>query len=207
MSRIQPFGFQYCTAFRERNQLANKVNEIIDILNSSDSVESLSNRVTALENEFAEYVQAFTEEFENIRLQMQAYYHELYAETQKYSDPTWIPVSNASVYNTLFNRTTKKALKNIHIMLKWNDDRYEFNLKNGSNYGDMSFVSTGYDENDIFYIDYVKMMLNADNVVVGGRRFVPSTGNVTELVDAILPFVANPTLQTEGNSVFIEYCE
>lgn len=34
MVRIEPFVFQFCTAFRERKQLADKLNEIIDYLNN-----------------------------------------------------------------------------------------------------------------------------------------------------------------------------
>jgi hypothetical protein len=34
MTIIEPFVFQFCTAFRERKQLADKVNEIIDYLNN-----------------------------------------------------------------------------------------------------------------------------------------------------------------------------
>lgn len=33
---IQPFTFQFCTAFRERKQLADKTNEIIDVINSNN---------------------------------------------------------------------------------------------------------------------------------------------------------------------------
>ena len=43
---IQPFTFQFCTAFRERKQLADKTNEIIEVINSAD----LENLPTEIEN-------------------------------------------------------------------------------------------------------------------------------------------------------------
>lgn len=53
---IQPFKFQYCTAFRERQQLADKLNQIINRLNDVDfdtlayELEEINTRMDGLEN-------------------------------------------------------------------------------------------------------------------------------------------------------------
>lgn len=64
MAIIQPFSFQFCTAFRERKQLADKTNEIIEVLNSADlenlpteieginqDIDNLNDRVEQIEEE------------------------------------------------------------------------------------------------------------------------------------------------------------
>lgn len=64
---IQPFTFQFCTAFRERKQLADKTNEIIDVINSSNldeitaeieridqNINDLTDRIDQIEEEIQE---------------------------------------------------------------------------------------------------------------------------------------------------------
>lgn len=64
MVAIQPFSFQFCTAFRERQQLAEKTNEIINVINSADledlpteieginqNIDNLTHRVDQIEEE------------------------------------------------------------------------------------------------------------------------------------------------------------
>lgn len=49
---IQPFTFQFCTAFRERKQLADKTNEIIEVLNSAD-LENLPTEIERIDQNIA----------------------------------------------------------------------------------------------------------------------------------------------------------
>lgn len=48
MALIQPFVFQHCTAFRERKQLADKTNEIINVLNDVD-LENLPSEIDRID--------------------------------------------------------------------------------------------------------------------------------------------------------------
>lgn len=54
MAIIQPFSFQFCTAFRERKQLADKTNEIIEVLNSAD-LENLPTEIEELDAKIEDY--------------------------------------------------------------------------------------------------------------------------------------------------------
>lgn len=49
---IQPFTFQFCTAFRERKQLADKTNEIIEVINSAD-LENLPTEIERIDQNIA----------------------------------------------------------------------------------------------------------------------------------------------------------
>ena len=52
MAIIQPFSFQFCTAFRERKQLADKTNEIIEVINSAD-LENLPTEIERIDQNIA----------------------------------------------------------------------------------------------------------------------------------------------------------
>ena len=49
---IQPFTFQFCTAFRERKQLADKTNEIIEVINFAD-LENLPTEIERIDQNIA----------------------------------------------------------------------------------------------------------------------------------------------------------
>ena len=51
---IQPFTYQASTAFQERVQLANKLNEVIDALNSLGDLPDLESQITELNSKIAE---------------------------------------------------------------------------------------------------------------------------------------------------------
>lgn len=53
MAIIQPFSFQFCTAFRERKQLADKTNEIIEVINSAD-LENLPMEIERIDENIAD---------------------------------------------------------------------------------------------------------------------------------------------------------
>ena len=66
MPMIQPFTYQHCTAFKERKQLADKVNEIVDVINDTD-METVNSRIDQVDSNI-DNLDLRVDKLENIKL-------------------------------------------------------------------------------------------------------------------------------------------
>lgn len=116
--RIQPFTFQFCTAFRERKQLADKTNEIIEVLNSADlenlptEIERIDQNIANLNTYVSEVDANLTHRIDQVDTDLTARIGQIEDELNDIKNPDWYLPRDI---DPIFDLQNKKVLCDARI--------------------------------------------------------------------------------------------
>ena len=204
--RIQPFTFQFCTAFRERKQLADKTNEIIEVLNSADlenlptEIERIDQNIANLNTYVSEVDANLTHRIDQIEEQISEDWilcpsdYQIYDySTKKINHDTKIVYSLNFDYKLTFaDNVTKKPVMGT-IYLKKNDI---MDLQKPL----FSYFDSSYSDADNYNLIFGDMKINLSTISYG-LSHAPYNFNVHGVcIDPI-----NTTMDHRMNSLMINY--
>ena len=130
MAIIQPFSFQFCTAFRERKQLADKTNEIIEVLNSADlenlptEIERIDQNIANLNTYVSEVDANLTHRIDKVETDTNTEIENLTNDVDELKNPDWYLPRNI---DPIFDLQNKKVLCDARIEFHIT---YRFSLPN-----------------------------------------------------------------------------